>query len=251
MRFKEIEESILRKLTNHSRVIEGGSDYFTPMKPDANKKAMLESHRKAGRLNGNGLLDFAIGKVKEVEGRIRRTKLTGLSGSEVRKFQKSAISALVKAVEDRKSKRLREKYGEMVERERAYAEKGKNRSYQDSMKRHGRLDELKLQHTFTDESKAVATLGGMEKRGYDEIEVLILGSKGERAHNRAAELRETLPPFLSDDAGVQLLGEIKELVELRAGEISYSLKNFPNVQQKVNIADLMTDLVPRIEDISA
>ena len=250
MTFFVLEDQAVRRLAHHLTVQEGKASYVLSGRPSESKRTMLEGHKRAGRLASNELLDAALQAIGAAESKVRKVKLSGLSGAEIRKFQSSTISVMVKSIEDRKAQQLKKSLEKVHERRRSYEEKSKDRSYPDSLKRLGRLEELKLIHTFTDEAKAMAKFAKMERVGYDELEALVLGSKGERAHGRMLSLKESVPPYLADQNGIAIVKEIRELTELQPGELFYQLKG-TDVHQRVNISDLLTDLTPTLADIPA
>ena len=250
MNFFNLEDRAIKRMAHHECVKEGKADYFLPNRPSENKRTMIEQHRKAGRLQENELLTAALGAVTAAEAKVRKVKLSGLSGSEIRNFKGTTVSAMIKQIEDRKMKRLKSLLEKVHEMCTAYERKAADRSYPDALKRLGKLEEMKLTHSFTDEAKAMATMAKMERVGYDELEALVLGSKGERAHGRMLSLKESVPPYLADQNGIAIVKEIRELTELQPGELFYQLKG-TDVHQRVNISDLLTDLTPTLADIPA
>ena len=251
MTISELEDVGIRKLARHQTVVEGKASYSLPTRPsESDTRQMLEGHRKAGRLQENVLLDSALQCVASMESKIRKVKLSGLSGSEIRRFQANTVSNLVKSVEDKKAARLKSLLETADQRRRDHEAKAATRSLAENTARLVRLQELQLQHTFTDESAALARISAMERRGYDPAELLILSSKGKKATARAQQLRETVPEYLGDESGMGLLGELEELLELHPGELVYCLKDIPDVRQVVNVGDLLVDLSPTLEDVA-
>ncbi|MBN1775271.1 MAG: hypothetical protein JW817_02265 [Clostridiales bacterium] len=241
MNYEEVIDTVVKRLALHEQVIDGDSEYLDTGRHQ-NRRDVFEQHVKAERVVSTPEIRAMLDDVRGAETRIRRCKLTGLSKSEILKFEKSAARDLIIGVETRKWKRL----GAIVHELDAMQTKPAVRPVAEQALE---LERLKLKHAFTDESEAMVALAHAEEHGYSESELLVLGSKGRRAFKRAQEVREALPPWVATTKGVGLLCEAQRLAESRPGTLEYHFKD-STVPNRIHVLDLVSELSPTVADLS-
>ena len=249
MIFDDLVDKVVRRTVAVQDMAERG--FPVPSKPaDTLRRSMLESYREAGRLQKNDLLDFAIEAVRQAEGKIRKTKLSCLSAGEIKKFKESAIRDLIKRIEERKVKQLLSLLDQADERRKKAEKLAADPNYIATMKKLTRLEEAKLCFSQFDETEALVELNRMAKTGYHEEDHLVLSAISRKTRQRAESLKESLPAYISDETGIGLKRQIEELIGLKTGELSYQLIAVPGISQKINVNDLVTDLVPTLADVT-
>jgi len=236
----DLEDLAVRKMVSIKSAIDSGDYILTgPRNPD--RRPFIDHMVRRGQID-SPLLTKALSAVAASESRIRKARLSNLSAPEKRRFEKQVFSDLIKSVETQRLKELQETADKLFKMRN-------EEKFIDSTKELLNLQKLQLKHKFTNESAAMALLSGMEKRGYSETELLILSSISKKTAVRAKEVQKILPPQLANDTGLGLIKKLENLLDLRPGEISYSLKDAPNVEEKVHVADLLQDVSPRVEDL--
>lgn len=245
MKFTDLQHEIVKRMARHSTVVDDDAVYamIGNRNPQGDE---IRQHVESERITNSPGLVAALSDVEAAEAKIRQTKLSGLSTPEIRKFEQSVFSGLIRGVEDRRVKRLRELANTADERrKKAAIEMPLGEVARQSLA----LEESKLRHTRTTESTAMTALSGCEKRGYSRADLLVLGSISDRTNAKATEVRAAIPEHLADETGVKLLGELEHLVNQKPGEIAYFFKG-SDALQAVHVGDLLSDTAPTVEDLA-
>ena len=230
MKYVDLEDKAARRIARHMGVTNGESEYALtgPRSPQGDT---IRQHIAAERIVSSPELIAALADIESAESRIRKTKLSGLSVTEIRKFEASTLRPLIRGEEDRRKKHeIALPIG-------------------DATRRLLQLEESKLRHSRSTESEAIVKLNGFEKRGYSREDLLVLGAISDRTSQKGTEVRETIPEHLADPEGVKIVAELERLVEMQPGQIGYYFAGSP-VQNVVHVADLLADTAPTIQDLS-
>ncbi|MBT3272114.1 MAG: hypothetical protein HN368_03090 [Spirochaetales bacterium] len=246
MKYLDLEDKIIQRLARHSTVIAGDAVY-TMTAPRNPQGAEISAHLKAERVVNSPDLESAMADVEAAEGKIRRINLNNLSSQEKRNFESSVFSELIKSVETRRIKRVREISKKIDERKAKHAIETPIGT---ATRQLLALEESKLRHSRIMESEAMSILNGFERRGYGRADLLVLGAISDRTNAKAAEVRETIPAHLADADGVKIIKELEQLVSLKPGEIPYYFAGSDS-HQVVHVADLLGDTSPTIQDIAS
>ena len=241
MNFLEIEDQTIKRLSRHMTVAEGKSDY-SYHGPRKNMRKTIEQHIAAKRIVDSPELTAAMAEVRKAESRIRKLKLSGLSSIEVRNFEKSVFSELIKAVESRKHKRIMTLANEIDARR-------KKENTENPTARLLKLEEAKLQYSKLGEKNALTRIAGFERSGYSREDLLVLGSISNRTYERAQQVREMLPEYLADEEGVSMLKELEHLVNTKIGHVDYHFSG-SSVVSSIHIADLLSEVEPSLHDVA-
>ena len=241
MIFSELEDQAIKRLARHMSVLDGKSSY-TFHGPRQDMRATVEAHLKAKRIIDSPELEAALGSVRGAEARIRKLKLSGLSSKEVRDFERSIFSELTKAVEDRKHKRIMKLANEIDERR-------KKVDTENPTARLLQLEEAKLRFSKIGEKQALSMLNRFERYGYSREALLVLGSISSKTAERANLVRGTIPEFMADQQGVEMLRELEHLVSSKIGHVEYHFAGSDAVQS-IHVADLLSETAPSLQDIS-
>ena len=244
MNYSELEDKAVRKIARIQTEIDAGNEFIMTGNRDVNRRGFIDFFTSKNHVDAP-LLSKAMNAVASAENRIRKARLSNLSGSETRKFEKKIFSDLIRSTEVAKSKEIKETADALFKMRNAE----KPRDFGSTTGELLNLQKLQLQHRFTDESTAIGLMAGMEKRGYDETELLVLSAISKRTNSRAADVRENLPAALANSEGIKLIKKLESLLDLRSGEIGYNLKSAPNVTEKIHIADLLADVSPTVADL--
>jgi hypothetical protein len=183
--------------------------------------------------------------VASAESRIRKMRLSNINSSEARKFEKQIFSDLIRSCESNRLKEIKSTADALFKMQAVEPPI----DFMSTSAELLNLQTLQLRHKWTDESSAMAALNGMERRGYDPAELLVLSAISKRTNTRAQEVREQLPPRLANPDGLKLIQKLESLLELRTGEVGYSLKSAPGSNEKVNVCDLLADVAPTMRDL--
>lgn len=248
MKFTDLEDKAIKRLAR----TDGTKDFTihrTPKDRQTGRKK-IEFYKEKNHLKENPLLDFALSQARQTEERIRKAKTQNLPGSELKKLREQSTQTIIRAVEKKKRDMIEVSLNRIDERRKAHEERERSGHFSETSREALRLEKLKLQHSYTPETAALARMAGIERtKKYDPLELLVLSAKSEKAFNRAAEIREEIPEFLSDDGG-QLIGSVEGFTATHEGQLIYDLKN-GGARQSVFVADLLDDenLSPKLSDI--
>lgn len=246
MKFYELEDLVVRRLARHLSVTEGDAEYnlIGPRNP---QRDIIAAHLKGERITASPDLQAALVDIEAAEAKIRKVRLSNLQPKELRHFEKSLFSELIKSVENRRCQKIRDISKQMDDRRQKNSVEP---PMPDATRRLLALEESKLQHSRISESEAMVKLDGFERSGYSRADLLVLGSISDRTGAKAKEVGETIPAHLADSDGVKLVKELERLVSLKPGEIAYTFKG-STAQNVVHIGDLIGDTSPTIQDIAS
>ena len=118
------------------------------------------------------MLQKAMTAAQSAEGRIRKARFSNLSGNERRRFEKKIWSDLIRGAETARLSEIKNVADKLFKMQNAESPSDFMASTRELLN----LERMKLRHKFTNESTAMATINGMEKRGYDEIELWVLSA---------------------------------------------------------------------------
>jgi hypothetical protein len=248
MKYEDLQDTAIKRIGKTDK-----AEKFTVHKSSGGQGPDLQRlrwMREKGHIEDDSFLDFALSQARQTEERIRKAKTQNLPGSELKKLREQSTQTIIRAVEKKKRDMIEVSLNRIDERRKAHEERERSGHFSETSREALRLEKLKLQHSYTPETAALARMAGIERtKKYDPLELLVLSAKSEKAFNRAAEIREEIPEFLSDDGG-QLIGSVEGFTATHEGQLIYDLKN-GGARQSVFVADLLDDenLSPKLSDI--
>jgi len=240
MHYIDLEDQAIRRMVSIQAAVEK-SDYIMNGPRDSKLRGMVDFFVKKNQID-SPLLTKALSAVNVAENRVRKARLSNLSGLEKKKFEKQILSDLVKCTEAARLTEIKSAADALFKMRNTEVPSNATAELL-------KLEKLKLRHRVTDEATAMANMAGMERRGYDANELLVLSAISEKTNARAKEVKETLPPRLANDVGLKLIEKLETLLNLKPGEIAYSLRDAPNVVEKIHVGDLLQDVAPTANDL--
>ncbi len=236
-------DKIIEKIGLHERTVESLIEKgFPTEKPDPDMRGFIDFYEKHDKfeINKSKMLLDLLPQIEATERTIRKIRSTPATGVQKKELIERETQRLIAKTESVKSEAVKKLLSKLTALEKEYQ---KPTAYE----RLAEMEEAKLKYAFADDVTIFTRLEKLNKYGYREAELLVLGSINKKAKKRADEIREDIPPQYANETGLKIFNELETITNLPVGYLPYSVIGTEQMNS-VGISALITNTEIQISD---